>query len=82
MHYSRNIYFKTTKYIFKQKIEDDFKYRFLVDAIKKNIEQTDEEDVSGKSVNVNQVEISNKFVRPLENQQDRESRYFLNYFVK
>ena len=82
MRYSRNIYFKTTKYIFKQKIEDDFKYRFLVDAIKKNIEQTDEEDVSGKSVNVNQVEISNKFVRPLENQQDRESRYFLNYFVK
>jgi len=38
--------------------------------------KTDEEDVSGKSVNVNQVEISNKFVRPLENQQDRESRKF------
>lgn len=39
--------------------------------------KTDEEEsVSGKSININQIEIGNKFVTPLEKQQDRESRKF------
>ena len=55
-----------------------FRYNILVyllDIKFQNNEQTDEEEsVSGKSININQIEIGNKFVTPLEKQQDRESR--------